>query len=71
MLPETDSVRAADAPARDYLAEYARHQMRTGWGNHTTTQGPRPSRGSGHTHRTGPPSHLPTDWLRVHRQLRS
>jgi integrase len=39
MLPETDSVRAADAPARDYLAEYARHQMRTGRGNHTTTQG--------------------------------
>jgi integrase len=39
MLPETDSVRAADASARDYLAEYARHQMRTGRGNSTTTQG--------------------------------
>jgi integrase len=39
MLPETDSVRAADASARDYLAEYARHQMRTGRGNSSTTQG--------------------------------
>ena len=39
MLPETDSVRAADSSARDYLAEYARHQLLTGRGNHSTTQG--------------------------------
>ena len=39
MLPEIDSVRAADPSARDYLAEYAHHQTRTGRGNHTTTQG--------------------------------
>jgi integrase len=39
MLPETDSARAAERPARDYLAEYARHQRLTGRGNSTTTQG--------------------------------
>jgi integrase len=39
MLPETDSVRAADPSARDYLAEYARYQSLTGRGNSTTTQG--------------------------------
>ncbi len=39
MLPETASVRAADSSARDYLAEYARHQLLTGRGNHSTTQG--------------------------------
>jgi len=39
MLPEIDSVRAADPSARDYLAEYAHHQTRTDRGNHTTTQG--------------------------------
>jgi integrase len=39
MPPETASVRAADPSARDYLAEYAHHQTRTGRGNHTTTQG--------------------------------
>src|ERR1019366_9453697 len=39
MLPETDSAPAADRTARDYLAEYARHQMVTGRGNSSTTQG--------------------------------
>src|SRR5271154_5452080 len=39
MLPETDSVRAANPSARDYLAEYARHQLLTDRGNSTTTQG--------------------------------
>src|ERR1019366_6151218 len=39
MLPETDSVPAADRTVRDYLAEYARHQMLTGRGNNSTTQG--------------------------------
>ena len=39
MLPETDRVPAADPSARDYLAEYARHQLLTGRGNSTTTQG--------------------------------
>ncbi len=41
MLPETDSVRAVDRRARDYLAEYARHQLLTGRGNHSATQGAR------------------------------
>src|SRR5664280_3523548 len=39
MLPETDSAPAADRTARDYLAEYARHQMVTGRGNSSITQG--------------------------------
>ena len=33
MLPETASAPAAEPPARDYLAEYARHQWLTGRGN--------------------------------------
>jgi hypothetical protein len=39
MLPETASAPAAEHPAGDYLTEYARHQMVTGRGNSSTTQG--------------------------------
>jgi hypothetical protein len=39
MPPETASAPAAEPPVRDYLAGYARHQMVTGRGNSSTTQG--------------------------------
>lgn len=39
MLPETVSAPGASRPVGDLLAEYARHQMVTGRGNSTTTQG--------------------------------
>ena|ERR1039458_9669559 len=39
MLPETVNAPAARRPPGDFLAEYARHQLATGRGNSSTTQG--------------------------------
>jgi integrase len=39
MLPETANAPAGRRPPGDFLAEYARHQLATGRGNSSTTQG--------------------------------